>query len=79
MSPEAFLITLENVLLGSVNGKGLVDEKMIAWEFREDGSGTGFEGYEVYELQNDGTYIMRAEYSTDDQMRTIVQGNIWKA
>ena len=78
LSPINFHIKLENHLLGSVDGKGVIDEKLIAWEFRDPGT-TGFEGYEVYELQPDGSYLMRAEYASSDQMRTIVQGKIWRS
>src|SRR5690349_12331024 len=31
---EEFEIELENEALGKVKGKGLISEKMIAWEFR---------------------------------------------
>jgi hypothetical protein len=71
-----FTIDLENQALGKITGTGLVNEKMIAWEFRiED---IGFEGFELYEKQDDNNYLMRAEYATSDQFRTLIQGRVWK-
>ncbi len=73
---NAFTITLENESLGKVVGKGVVDEKTVAWEFSS--KEIGFEGFEVYELQADGGYITRGEYISIDQLRTIIEGKIWK-
>jgi hypothetical protein len=75
MTPHSFLIQLENHLIGSVKGKGIIDEKTIAWEVKGE---QGFEGFEVYELQENGDYMMHAEYVSTDQFRTIVDGRIWK-
>ena len=58
-TPSSFSVLLENDLIGRVNGKGVIDPKTIAWEYR---SGTDFEGFEVYELQDNGDYMMHAEY-----------------
>jgi hypothetical protein len=69
-----FVITLENDLVGKVEGKGLYSEKLIAWEFRN--AAEGFEGYEIYELQTDGTYKMRAEFMGGEEFRTFVAGTI---
>ena len=71
----SFGIELENEYVGKVVGTGLVDDKTIAWEFRNPG--VGFEGFEVYEKQTDGTYIFRAEFASPDQMRSTIQGKIW--
>ena len=38
----------------------------------------GFEGFEFYEKQKDDSYLMRAEYSTTDQYRTLIIGKIWE-
>lgn len=70
-----FTIDLENQALGRVSGKGLVNDKVIAWEFRVEE--IGFEGFELYEKQDDQNYIMRAEYATNDQFRTLIQGKLW--
>lgn len=72
---SSFAVELENELLGHVKGNGILDEKTIAWEFHGQG---GLEGYEVYELQDNGDYIMHAEYASPDQFRTIIDGRIWK-
>ena len=72
---DAFNITLENELLGTFTGKGVIEERSVAWEFREKGS---FEGYEVYRCTEDTEYTMHAEYLSSDQMRTMIRGRIWK-
>lgn len=71
-----FQIELENQALGKVVGKGLINEKLIAWEFRVEE--IGFEGFEFYEKQDEKTYLMRAEYATSDQFRTVIQGSVWQ-
>lgn len=71
----SFDIELENQSMGKVVGQGLVTDKTIAWEFRMPE--LGFEGMEFYELQQDKSYKMRAEYSTSDEYRTLIQGRVW--
>lgn len=75
LNPTSFKIELSNDVIGTVTGKGIIDEKAIAWEFR---SHENFEGYEVYELQENGDYLLHAEYSSPEQFRTIIDGRIWK-
>lgn len=76
MTATHFTIELENAALGNITGKGIINENLIAWEFRN--SELDFEGFEFYEKQPDGTYLMRAEYATPDQYRTIIRGKIWE-
>ncbi len=71
-----FVIDLENQALGKITGKGIINEKLIAWEFRVEE--IGFEGFEFYEKQENETYLMRAEYATSDQFRTLIQGHMWQ-
>ncbi len=71
----AFTIDLENQALGKITGKGVIDEKVIAWEFRVEE--IGFDGFELYEKQDEKNYTMRAEYATSDQFRTLIQGRVW--
>lgn len=71
-----FVIDLENQALGKITGKGLISDKVIAWEFRVEE--IGFEGFEFYEINDLGNYLMRAEYATTDQFRTVIQGTVWK-
>lgn len=71
---EAFLVELTSDLLGTVMGKGVIDTKTIAWEFRGHPE---FEGFEVYELQDNGDYMLHAEYASSDLVRTIIDGRIW--
>lgn len=72
---QKFAVELDNQLLGCIYGSGLVDGKVIAWEFRADDQ-QGVEGFEIYELQEDGSYSMRAEYVSSDQFRTIIEGKL---
>jgi hypothetical protein len=74
-TPSAFLIELKNEHVGQVVGQGVIDAKTIAWEFRGNHL---IEGFEVYELQDNGDYMVHAEYSSTDQFRTIIDGRIWK-
>lgn len=70
----AFSITLENDLIGKVKGSGVIDEKTIAWEFRGE---SGLEGFETFTLQENGEYLIHAEYASQDQFRSIINGKIW--
>ena len=72
--PKAFSVDMENQNLGKISGTGVYDDKTIAWEFR--GSDVGFEGFETYALQPDGSYHMRGEYITSDQFRTQIEARI---
>jgi len=71
-----FNIELENASLGTIKGKGIIKDNLVAWEFRD--TEIGFEGFEFYEKQPDGSYLMRAEYATPDQNRTVIKGKIWE-
>jgi hypothetical protein len=71
-----FIINLENQAVGKIQGKGLINDRIIAWEFRVDD--IGFEGFELYEKQEDHSYLLRAEYATIDQFRTLIQGRVWQ-
>lgn len=70
-----FNIELKNELVGKVQGIGVIDAKTIAWEFRGNNQ---IEGFEVYELQDNGDYMVHGEYSSTEQFRTIIDGRIWK-
>lgn len=71
-----FAIDLENQALGKIVGKGVINEKIIAWEFRIEEM--GFDGFEFYEKIDEKNYLMRAEYATSDQFRTMIEGKVWK-
>lgn len=75
LSPSAFEIQLENQIVGKVIGSGLVTETSIAWEFRRKDQ--EFEGYEIYELQQDGSYKMRAEFTAGEGLRTHITGSLY--
>jgi hypothetical protein len=74
ISPTSFEIQLENQIVGKVIGSGLITNKTIAWEFRRKDQ--EFEGYEIYELQPNGSYKMRAEFTAGGGLRTQVNGFI---
>lgn len=73
--PKTFSVDMENQNVGRIVGTGVYDEKMIAWEFRNNDM--NFEGYETYNLQPDGSYMMKGEYVTSDQFRTQIEARIW--
>jgi hypothetical protein len=75
IKPTSFTVILENNIIGSVSGKGIRDENMIAWEFQGH---LTFEGFEVYEKQENGDYFLHAEYGSSDQFRTLIEGLIWR-
>lgn len=75
-TPTSFAIEMENQSMGKVIGTGIINKQVIAWEFRI--KDIGFEGFEFYEKQGDGSYLMRAEYSTSDQFRTLIKGRVWQ-
>ena len=73
---QSFSVEMTNYNIEKVLGNGLIDKKMIAWEFTN--KEMNFEGFEVYHLQGDEGYSMHAEYVTSDQFRTKILGKIWK-
>lgn len=73
---ETFSVEMTNHNIEKVQGTGVIDKGMIAWEFRDND--LNFEGFEVYTLEKDGGYNMHAEYVTADQFRTKIIGRIWK-
>ena len=74
ISDNKFMINLTNEILGCINGTGLIDKKILAWEFR--GNELDFEGFEIFERQEDDTYLTRSEFTSKDQMRTMIEGSI---
>lgn len=72
---RTFSIDMENQNVGRIVGTGVYDDKTIAWEFRNND--LNFEGYETYDLQQDGSYLVRGEYVTSDQFRTFIEARIW--
>lgn len=71
---SSFLIKLSNEMIEGAVGKGIIEEKKIAWEFRLP----DFEGFEVYTLTGDDSYQVHAEYLSSDLFGTIINGKIWK-
>jgi hypothetical protein len=69
-----FCVDMENENVGRIVGVGFYDERRISWEFRNNGK--DFEGFETYTLQSDGSYHMRGEYVTSEQIRTKIESKI---
>ncbi|MEM7175267.1 MAG: hypothetical protein AAF443_05015 [Chlamydiota bacterium] len=77
IAPENFKIELQNQSLGVVVGRGIINAKLIGWEFRLEQF--GFEGFEFYEASKEGgAYLFHAEYATSDDFRTVIHGKIWR-
>jgi hypothetical protein len=72
---KIFKIDMENQNVGRIIGAGVYDENLIGWEFRNNDM--NFEGFETYQLQEDGSYLMRGEYVTRDQFRTQLEARLW--
>ncbi|MBN4067448.1 hypothetical protein JYU14_05130 [Simkania negevensis] len=69
-----FAIELKNGVFGQVKGKGVKDNKKIAWELK--GGEGHIEGFEVYEQKSEELYTVHAEYTSSDQCRTIIIGSL---
>lgn len=81
VNDASFNVTLSSELTGEVPGKGLVEPRSVAWEYtKQDGleREEQFEGFEVYELQDNGDYMLHAEYFSGASFRTIIDGRIWR-
>lgn len=73
---ETFVVDLSSDFFGTVHGKGVVDDKRLAWEFHEYPT---FEGFEVYELKKENEYVLHAEFvQEDEETRSFIEGRLWK-
>jgi hypothetical protein len=75
LTDKTFSLSLSNDIVGKAIGKGVIDAGKIAWELKNPDT---FQGFEVYELQENGDYQVHAEYAAADNFRTIIDGRIWK-
>jgi hypothetical protein len=88
---NAFQVIVENPVWGAITGVGIIDERLISWEFRQP---KGYEGFEVYEKAKEqdceegqekkDLYFFRAEYMVPDtekamNNRTFIHGQLWVA
>lgn len=76
ISSRAFSVELENADLGKIGGKGIIDDNVIAWEFRDNEAAC--EGFEIFQKEAEDRYSTRAEFGVDDQTGTVNKGSIWK-
>ena len=67
---------LENALMGTVTGTGVIDKETLAWEYRDPEQ--DFEGFEIYKKTGENDYEMRAEYAAEDNARTYINCKLWK-
>lgn len=72
---DTFLVNMENAISGKTSGQGIYTDKKVGWELRGH---TEFEGYEMYHLQADGTFVLQGEYTSFDQYRSEIRGTLWK-
>ncbi len=75
LEANKFKIEMQSESVGLATGVGIVDEKTIAWEFHGQ---PDVEGFEIYEIQENGDYMLHAEYASTDQLRTIIDARIWR-
>ncbi|MFI0435934.1 MAG: hypothetical protein ACH350_09495 [Parachlamydiaceae bacterium] len=69
-----FGVFLENHLVGSVIGQGVLNDLTIKWMYHTQ---SNFEGFEIYEKQKNGNYFFHAEYGAPDEYQTRIEGLIW--
>jgi hypothetical protein len=69
-----FEVLLENDTVGIIQGNGMFDDHTVSWEFRGQ---LNFEGFEIYRLEENGDYMVHAEYISTDSHRTTIDGRIW--
>lgn len=75
-SGNAFKIEIENDLFGKAKGKGLIEGRVIRWEFQQSHD-DGLCGVEEYTLQDNGDYHLHAEYYSDEIYRTTIKARLW--
>lgn len=74
---NSFKVEFENVNLGKIEGKGVVEPDFVGWEFR--GLDIDYEGYEYYEKTDGEIYQLRAAYTSSDDLQTEVSGQLRKS
>ena len=72
----SFSVCLESEAMGRVQGLGAITPVLLRWEIIQ--SDVSSQGFETYELQDNGTYCLHAEYKSTDPYQTTVDGLIWK-
>jgi hypothetical protein len=76
ISHHSFVIQLESSTLGQVQGKGIIRDTVIAWEFNQQGQACT--GFEIFEKTEDDRYITRAEFGHDAAGNTLITGVLWR-
>ncbi|MBB64242.1 MAG: hypothetical protein CMO81_04190 [Waddliaceae bacterium] len=71
---KKFQIRLQNEVIGNLEGKGIIDQKYIAWDFHDPK--LPYEGLERYLLLENGGYRIASEFCSTDQTRLQITGEI---
>lgn len=72
---DRFTLELEGEAFGKVRGKGVINDKVIAWEVL--GEDDICNGFEIFERENSERYKTFAEFGRDDHTGTLIKGSIW--
>ncbi|NGX31415.1 MAG: hypothetical protein K940chlam8_00783 [Chlamydiae bacterium] len=70
-------VELENHSVGRLSAKGIFDQNLIAWEYDKN-LDVAFEGYELFEKKENNQYQFKAEFMAEDQLRSKLEGKLWK-
>lgn len=71
-----FDIYLDSAAAGLLQGKGIITDTIIGWEFAQ--TGAKYESIEFYERGEDGQFKLCVESATDPFFRTTMRGEIWR-
>lgn len=72
-----FTVELKNEEMGTVCGRGILENRLISWVFLNTLAEIS-EGFEVYELEQNGEYRFHGEYSSTEGLRTNINGRLWR-
>lgn len=73
ISETSFRTLLENEHVGKATGVGFLNEEVLSWEFTDK---TTLQGTETYKKLEDGSYSVYAQYGTDKDYQTLIEGLI---
>lgn len=74
ITKDTFAVFLDSKTIGQVVGKGIITPQTVGWEYHSP----LLEGFELYTRQENGHYAIKAEYTSTNHYRTIIEGTIWK-
>lgn len=74
ITEKTFVVELNSDSIGQAIGKGVIASDTIAWEYHSP----QLEGFEIYKRLDNDHYSLHAEYSSNSQYRTTIEGTLWK-